>query len=111
MNTYLDINSIPLYLWAIGAIGRKGIEPSTVYTIEFTAQPVIPTNGTFLRDTSTFNKASISLGEIKPDYYIEPIFLHFRCIVKFNQSRAISTTRTVFRLNTNQSHAYEDPLF
>jgi len=29
-------------------------------------------------------------------------------IVNFNQSRAISTTRTVFRLNTNQSHAYED---
>ena len=27
----------------------------------------------------------------------------------FNQSRAISTTRTVFRLNTNQSHAYENP--
>ncbi len=26
----------------------------------------------------------------------------------FNQSRAISTTRTVFRLNTNQSHAYEN---
>jgi len=25
-----------------------------------------------------------------------------------NLSRAISTTRTIFRLNTNQSHAYED---
>ncbi len=29
-------------------IGRKGIEPSTALTIEFTAQPIIPTNGTFL---------------------------------------------------------------
>jgi len=29
----------------------------------------------------------------------------------FNQSRAISTTRTVFRLNTNQSHAYENPRY
>jgi hypothetical protein len=29
-------------------IGRKGIEPSTALAIEFTAQPIIPTNGTFL---------------------------------------------------------------
>jgi hypothetical protein len=29
-------------------LGRKGIEPSTALTIEFTAQPIIPTNGTFL---------------------------------------------------------------
>jgi len=29
-------------------LGRKGIEPSTASAIEFTAQPVIPTNGTFL---------------------------------------------------------------
>ena len=29
-------------------IGRKGLEPSTAIAIEFTAQPVIPTNGTFL---------------------------------------------------------------
>ena len=29
-------------------IGRKGIEPLTALAIEFTAQPVIPTNGTFL---------------------------------------------------------------
>ena len=29
-------------------IGRKGLEPSIAYAIEFTAQPVIPTNGTFL---------------------------------------------------------------
>jgi hypothetical protein len=29
-------------------IGRKGIEPLTAVAIEFTAQPVIPTNGTFL---------------------------------------------------------------
>ena len=29
-------------------IGRKGIEPSITLVIEFTAQPVIPTNGTFL---------------------------------------------------------------
>jgi hypothetical protein len=29
-------------------IGRKGIEPSIALAIEFTAQPVIPTNGTFL---------------------------------------------------------------
>ena len=29
-------------------LGRKGLEPSTALAIEFTAQPVIPTNGTFL---------------------------------------------------------------
>ena len=29
-------------------LGRKGLEPLTAYAIEFTAQPVIPTNGTFL---------------------------------------------------------------
>jgi hypothetical protein len=29
-------------------IGRKGLEPSIALAIEFTAQPVIPTNGTFL---------------------------------------------------------------
>ena len=65
MNTYLDINSNPLYLWATKAlniqnkqgvlyiyilytpikntstqIGRKGIEPSIAMAIEFTAQPV-----------------------------------------------------------------------
>ena len=32
----------------------------------------------------------------------------FGCIVNINYSRASSPTRTVFRLNTNQSHAYED---
>jgi len=35
------------------------------------------------------------------------VYIYF---VNINQSRAISTTRTVFRLNTNQSHAYEDSL-
>jgi hypothetical protein len=65
-------------------LGRKGIEPSTALTIEFTAQPIIPTNGTFL------------------------FFSFFFGFVNFYLSRAISTTRTVFRLNTNQSHAYED---
>ena len=29
-------------------LGRKGIEPLTALAIEFTAQPIIPTNGTFL---------------------------------------------------------------
>ncbi len=29
-------------------LGRKGLEPSIAFAIEFTAQPVIPTNGTFL---------------------------------------------------------------
>ena len=29
-------------------IGRKGIEPLIALAIEFTAQPIIPTNGTFL---------------------------------------------------------------
>ena len=32
-------------------------------------------------------------------------------IVNCNESRAISTTRTIFRLNNNQSRAYEDYLF
>jgi hypothetical protein len=32
-------------------IGRKGIEPLIAIAIEFTAQPVIPTNGTFLFNT------------------------------------------------------------
>ena len=30
------------------ALGRKGIEPLIALAIEFTAQPVIPANGTFL---------------------------------------------------------------
>ena len=30
------------------------------------------------------------------------------CVVNIYQTRAISTTRTIFRLNTNQSHTYED---
>jgi hypothetical protein len=29
-------------------IGRKGIEPLIALAIEFTAQPIIPTNGIFL---------------------------------------------------------------
>jgi hypothetical protein len=29
-------------------LGRKGIEPLTALAIEFTAQPIIPANGTFL---------------------------------------------------------------
>ena len=29
-------------------LGRKGIEPLRAIAIEFTAQPVIPTNGVFL---------------------------------------------------------------
>ena len=29
-------------------LGRKGIEPLIAIAIEFTAQPIIPTNGTFL---------------------------------------------------------------
>ena len=35
-------------IFNLGKIGRKGIEPSTALAIEFTAQPIIPTNGTFL---------------------------------------------------------------
>lgn len=30
------------------SLGRKGLEPLIAFAIEFTAQPVIPTNGTFL---------------------------------------------------------------
>jgi hypothetical protein len=37
--------------------------------------------------------------------------MHIIFFVYNNQSRASSPTRTVFRLNTNQSHAYEDPLY
>ena len=48
-NLYTDIRSILLYHWANRSLGRKGIEPSMTYVIEFTAQPVIPTNGTFLK--------------------------------------------------------------
>jgi hypothetical protein len=34
-------------------IGRKGIEPLTTLVIEFTAQPIIPTNGIFLSKKNT----------------------------------------------------------
>jgi hypothetical protein len=34
-------------------IGRKGIEPLIALAIEFTAQPIIPTNGIFLSRKST----------------------------------------------------------
>jgi hypothetical protein len=37
-------------------LGRKGLEPSIAYAIEFTAQPVIPTNGTFLWNKKNFLK-------------------------------------------------------
>jgi hypothetical protein len=36
-------------------IGRKGIEPLIALAIEFTAQPVIPTNGTFLLNNQERN--------------------------------------------------------
>ncbi len=39
---------IYIYAFIENQIGRKGIEPLTASTIEFTAQPVVPTNGTFL---------------------------------------------------------------
>jgi hypothetical protein len=42
---------------------------------------------------------------------ILPIYLPFffyLFFVKFYVSRATSTTRTVFRLNTNQNRAYEE---
>ena len=52
--------------------------------IEFTAQPILP--------------------------IMEVSFFLFGCIVYINYSRASSPTRTVFRLNTNQSYAYEDYL-
>jgi hypothetical protein len=58
------------------------------FAIEFTAQPVIPTNGTFLFVLYDYR----TIGVLLVIYY----------------SRATSTTRTVFRLNTSQSHAYED---
>ena len=40
--------------------------------------------------------------------YKHKVYKHIYFIVQINQSRATSTTRTIFRLNTNQSHAYED---
>ena len=33
---------------AVFLVGRKGIEPIKTFVIEFTAQPVLPINGTFL---------------------------------------------------------------
>ena len=65
-------------------IGRKGIEPLTALAIEFTAQPVIPTNGTFLYIFFSL-KGEGRMGGI----------------VNIHKSRATSTTRTIFRLNTN----------
>jgi hypothetical protein len=48
-------------------IGRKGIEPLIAFAIEFTAQPVIPTNGTFLFIIKRF-------GGIV-NYFINPVQL------------------------------------
>ena len=45
----------------IKIIGRKGLEPSTAKAIEFTAQPVIPTNGTFLGYIRSINMKIIYL--------------------------------------------------
>ena len=55
LNICHNVNSITLYRLDTKAInnlgcfiGRKGIEPSTALTIEFTAQAIIPRSGTFL---------------------------------------------------------------
>ena len=46
--------------------------------------------------------------QLNPSYQqTEPSFL----LVKFYKPRATSTTRTVFRLNTNQSRAYEESYY
>ena len=41
-------------------IGRKGIEPLIAMTIEFTAQPVIPTNGTFLFSLQKYQERNLN---------------------------------------------------
>ena len=63
----------------------------------------------------TFDSSLLLSLQLNPLYQqTEPSFIciykyiHNICIVYINEPRATSTTRTVFRLNTNQSHAYED---
>ena len=45
-------------------IGRKGIEPLTALAIEFTAQPVIPTNGTFLYIFLSLKRRGVGLKRV-----------------------------------------------
>ena len=40
---------LPISAFGFILLGRKGIEPLIAKAIEFTAQPVIPSNGTFLK--------------------------------------------------------------
>ena len=76
-----------LYLIKLLILGDKRFELLKAIAIEFTAQPFLP------------------IKEVSFIIYINALYNY---IVYFHDSRATSATRTVFRLNTNQSHAYED---
>ena len=41
-------------------VGRKGIEPLIAIAIEFTAQPVIPTNGIFLFSLQEYQERNLN---------------------------------------------------
>ena len=73
-----------LYLIKLLILGGKRFELLKAIAIEFTAQPFLPIKEASFRACAHF------------------------IIVKNNLPRATSTTRTVFRLNTNQKHIYED---
>ena len=76
-----------LYLIKLLILGGKRFELLKAIAIEFTAQPFLP---------------------IKEASFIYNKILYNLVIVKINNPRATSTTRTVFRLNTNQKHIYEE---
>lgn len=85
---------------------NKRIELLWSIAIEFSAPPVKPTNGTFLICFKFCSRAK------NKTYFLNNALEHSLKYFIFNiyYSRAISTTRTIFRLNTNQSHSYEDHL-
>ena len=57
-------------------LGGKGLEPSIAFAIEFTAQPVIPTNGTLLFEISKIIiiKSKLKNNQIKLKQRL--LFLH-----------------------------------
>ena len=119
-----NINSIMLYHWAIKALITIKVIMRTKELHQYILimsqlcycyiSPHLHLNILHRKERNwTFDSKRLLSLQLNPSYQqTEPSFcilIHiYSLLLKCNQPRAISTTRTVFRLNTNQSHAYED---
>ena len=83
---------ITIYIYILG---RKGVEPLKARAIEFTAQPIIPTNGIFLIHIPKTRYISILIfTDIYPfrDIYINSVLLFTQLIpCNFHYTNHIST--------------------